>query len=242
MSAPSARLVLASDRSKAAKLDPAQPLTIGRASGNRLCLASHGQVSDHHAVVRFSRSQGWLVCDWQSRDGTFLEGQRVQHCRRLEDGDEIRLGPEGPLLLFELQPSAPAVLQAVAAPAAAPAQPPAPAPTRPPTSVEVDGQRVAVATIRSAAVQSLPEHPHIFSWWLLLCLGGLLLLPFPLLFWPLQLAALAAWILLGSRKQHRLVLVLRDGRALRHNFANRRTALAHRNGIRKAIGQGPDAP
>jgi hypothetical protein len=239
MSAPAARLVLASDRSKAAPLDPAQPLTIGRARGNRLCLASHGQVSDHHAVVRFSRSQGWLVCDWQSRDGTFLEGQRLQHCRRLEDGDEIRLGPEGPLLRFELQ--AAATPPAATAPAA---RPPAPAPTpvRAPTSVEVDGQSVAVATIRSAAVQSLPEHPHIFSWWLLLCLGGLLLLPFPLLFWPLQLAALAGWILLGSRKQHQLVLVLRDGRALRHSFANRRTALAHRNGIRKAIGQGADAP
>ncbi len=240
MSAPAARLVLASDPSKAAPLDPAQPLTIGRANGNRLRLASHGQVSDHHAVVRFSRSQGWLVCDWQSRDGTFLEGQRLQHCRRLEDGDEIQLGPGGPVLRFELLAAA---SRPAAAPAAAP-QPAAPIPTpaRAPTSVEVDGQSVAVATIRSAAVQSLPQHPHIFSWWLLLCLGGLLLLPFPLLFWPLQLAALAGWILLGSRKQHRLVLVLRDGRALRHSFANRRTALAHRNGIRKAIGQEADGP
>jgi hypothetical protein len=226
--------VLASDRRKTAPLDPAQPLTIGRASGNRLCLASLSPVSDHHAVVRFSRSQGWLVCDWQSRDGTFLEGQRVQHCRRLEDGDEIRLGPDGPVLLFELQVSAAAAVPAAAAPA--------PAPVRPPTSVEVDGQTVPVAMVRSAAVQSLPQHPHIFSWWLLLCLGGLLLLPFPVLFWPLQVVALGGWILLGSRKQHRLVLVLRDGRALRHSFANRRTALAHRNGIRKAIGQGADAP
>ncbi|WP_398335781.1 FHA domain-containing protein [Vulcanococcus sp.] len=234
MSPPSARLVLASDRRKTAPLDPAQPLTIGRASGNRLCLASLSPVSDHHAVVRFSRSQGWLVCDWQSRDGTFLEGQRVQHCRRLEDGDEIRLGPDGPVLLFELQVSAAAAVPAAAAPA--------PAPVRPPTSVEVDGQTVPVAMVRSAAVQSLPQHPHIFSWWLLLCLGGLLLLPFPVLFWPLQVVALGGWILLGSRKQHRLVLVLRDGRALRHSFANRRTALAHRNGIRKAIGQGEDAP
>ena len=234
MSPPSARLVLASDRRKTAPLDPAQPLTIGRASGNRLCLASLSQVSDHHAVVRFSRSQGWLVCDWQSRDGTFLEGQRVQHCRRLEDGDEIRLGHDGPVLLFELQVSAAAAVPAAAAPA--------PAPVRPPTSVEVDGQTVPVAMVRSAAVQSLPQHPHIFSWWLLLCLGGLLLLPFPVLFWPLQVVALGGWILLGSRKQHRLVLVLRDGRALRHGFANRRTALAHRNGIRKAIGQGADAP
>jgi len=34
----------------------------------------------------------------------------------------------------------------------------------------------------------------------------------------------------------------RDGRALRHGFGNRRTALAHRNGIRKAIGQTVGAP
>ena len=102
----------------------------------------------------------------------------------------------------------------------------------------LEGQPLALAAIRSASVRSEALHPHIFSWWLLLCLGGLLLLPVPLLFWPLQLGALAGWILLGSRKQHSLVLELRDGRALRHRFANRRTALAHRNGIRRAIGQG----
>jgi hypothetical protein len=228
----SARLVLASDRSKVAPLDPAQPLTIGRAAANRLCLASQDGVSEHHAVVRFSRSQGWLVCNWQSSDGTFLEGRPVQRCRRLEDGDEIRLGLNGPVLLFEL---APAPEPRVAAPVA-PAAPAAP------RSIQVGESSVAVAEIRAAAVQSLPRHPHIFSWWLLLCLGGLLLLPFPLLFWPLQAAALAGWILLGSRKQHQLSVVLHDGRALRHGFANRRTALAHRNGIRRAIGQEPERP
>jgi hypothetical protein len=227
MSADEARLLLASDRRKAAPLDPAQPLTIGRAPANRLCLASQEGVSDHHAVVRFSRSQGWLVCDWQSSDGTFLEGQRVRQCRRLGDGDEIRLGLKGPVLVFELTRSS-ASGRAVAAPTA--------------TSIAVGEQSVAIAEIGSVAVQSLPEHPHIFSWWLLLCLGGLLLLPFPLVFWPLQAGALAAWILLGSRKQHQLVLVLRDGRAMRHGFANRRTALVHRNGIRKAIGQDPNTP
>ncbi len=226
----SARLVLASDRSKVAPLDPAQPLTIGRAAANRLCLASQDGVSEHHAVVRFSRSQGWLVCNWQSSDGTFLEGRPVQRCRRLEDGDEIRLGLNGPVLVFELAP-APEPVAAAPAATAAPAAP---------RSIQVGESSVAVAEIRSAAVQSLPRHPHIFSWWLLLCLGGLLLLPFPLLFWPLQAAALAGWILLGSRKQHQLSVVLHDGRALRHAFANRRTALAHRNGIRRAIGQEPE--
>ena len=238
MSTPAARLVLAADRRKVAPLDPAKPLTIGRAASNSLCLANQEGVSEHHAVVRFSRSQGWLVCNWQSSDGTYLEGRQVHQCKRLEHGDEIRLGRSGPVLVFESATSveaAPAV--ATAKPAVAPAvsAPPAGAPR----SISVGEQHVAVADIRSAAVQSLPLHPHIFSWWLLLCLGGLLLLPFPLLFWPLQAGALAGWILLGSRKQHELVLVLRDGRAVRHGFANRRTALAHRNGIRQAIGQDP---
>ncbi|MEY3545092.1 MAG: hypothetical protein RLZZ247_1249 [Cyanobacteriota bacterium] len=242
MSTPAARLVLAADRRKVAPLDPAKPLTIGRAASNSLCLANLEGVSDHHAVVRFSRSQGWLVCNWQSNDGTFLEGRQVHQCKRLENGDEIRLGRSGPVLVFE---SAGAVeMEAPPAPAAATAKPPvAPAatapPAAPPSSISVGEQHVAVADIRSAAVQSLPLHPHIFSWWLLLCLGGLLLLPFPLVFWPLQVGALAGWILLGSRKQHELVMVLRDGRAVRHGFANRRTALAHRNGIRQAIGQDP---
>jgi hypothetical protein len=238
MSSPSAWLQLAGDRRKVAPLDPAEPLTIGRAAANRLCLASLEGVSDHHAVVRFSRSQGWLVCDWQSSDGTFLEGKQVRQCRRLDDGDEIRLGRNGPVLVFECSASP-------APPAAAPPSP-APSVSAPPTasaprSISVGERQVTVAEIRSAAVQSLPQHPHIFSWWLLLCLGGLLLLPFPLLFWPLQVGALAGWLLLGSRKEHNLVLVLRDGRALRHGFANRRTAMAHRNGIRQAIGQGNTA-
>ncbi|MBV2350159.1 FHA domain-containing protein [Synechococcus sp. HK05] len=227
MSTPAARLVLAADRRKVAPLDPANPLTIGRAASNSLCLTNQEGVSEHHAVVRFSRSQGWLVCNWQSDDGTFLEGRQVHQCKRLEHGDEIRLGRNGPVLVFE---SAAAVKAAAA---------PAPVAAAAPRHISVGEQQVAVADIRSAAVQSLPLHPHIFSWWLLLCLGGLLLLPFPLVFWPLEAGALAGWILMGSRKQHALVLVLRDGRAIRHGFANRRTALAHRNGIRQAIGQAP---
>lgn len=225
MSAPTARLVLAANRRKVAPLDPSEPLTIGRDAANRLCLANQEGVSDHHAVVRFSRSQGWLVCDWQSSDGTYLEGRQVHQCRRLDDGDEIRLGRQGPVLVFECSTAA---------------SPPATA--TPPRSFSVGDHQVAAAEIRTASVHSLPRHPHIFSWWLLLCLGGLLLLPFPLLFWPLQAGALAGWILLGSRKQHNLTLVLRDGRALRHGFANRRTALAHRNGIRQVIGQDTAQP
>jgi len=47
--------------------------------------------------------------------------------------------------------------------------------------------------------------------------------------------------MLGSRQQHILQVDLRDGQARRHRFANRRTALAHRNGIRQATGSGTAA-
>ena len=209
-----ARLQLESNPAREAPLDPSIPVTIGRAPGNRLCLASEAGVSAHHAVVRFSSREGWVVFDWQSGDGTYLGGRRIERCRPLADGDRIQLGRSGPVLLFRLD-----------------------SPARPAASLDFDGRALPLASIQSARVTSAPHYPHIFSWWLLCCLGGLLLLPFPLLFWPLEIGALAGWILLGSRKEHTLQVVLHDGQALTHRFANRRTALAHCSGIRRAIGQ-----
>ena len=101
----------------------------------------------------------------------------------------------------------------------------------------MQGRSLPLDQILSAFVRSQARYPQIFSWWLLLSLGGLLLLPFPWLFWPLQVAALAGWILLGSLREHILVITLRDGMAYRHRFSSKATALAHRNGIRRAIGQ-----
>lgn len=281
---PSPRLVLQSDRSKVAPLDPGTPLTIGRSANNRLSLPREAAVSEHHAVVRYSAEQGWLICDWNSASGTFLNGLKVGHCRPLADGAAIQLGEGGPVLLFErgpasVQAAAPAQGAAAAptsvstpAPGSTPApvsqstpqargassaaggqSAPASRPDRPPmrpatqeerapgpSSLDFAGERLALDQILSVTVRSEPRHPHIFSWWLLLCLTSLLLLPFPLLFWILEISGLAGWIVLGSRKEHRLVVVLRNGLAYRRSFANRPTALSHRNGIRKALGQSPD--
>ena len=218
-----ASLVLRQDPTRVAGLDRSQPLTIGRAANNRLCLSSFELVAPHHAVVRFSRSHGWLVCDWGSPQGTWLEGRRFQQCRPLADGDEIQLGQQGPVLIFRQDAAA-------AKPAA-----------KTPATVEVGGRALAPARVRSAFVRSQPRYPQIFSWWALLCLGGLLLLPLPWLFWPWQIAAVVGWVVLGSRKQHTLVVTLGDGLAYRQSFASKTTALAHRNGIRQAIGQSLDA-
>ncbi len=239
-----ARLVLRQDPSKVAALDRSQPLTIGKAANNRLCLPGFEAVAANHAVVRFSRSHGWLVCDWGSPQGTLLEGRRFQQCRPLADGDEIQLGGQGPVLVFRLS--------------AASAAPTTPAPSGSRSSdrsgraraaarlsaaaaVEIGGRQLALDRVASAFVRSQPRYPQIFSWWALACLGGLLLLPVPWLFWPWEVAALVAWLVLGSRKEHTLVLTLRDGMAYRQNFASKATALAHRQGIRQAIGQSLDA-
>ncbi|MFM9104602.1 MAG: hypothetical protein ACKOPS_26135, partial [Cyanobium sp.] len=94
------------------------------------------------------------------------------------------------------------------------------------------------------AVLCAARFPHLFSWWVLLSVALLLLLPIRIgpvgIFWPLQIALLLAAVLLGSRKRHTLQVDLRDGRAHRHAFSNRRTALAHRNGIRQALSPAAD--
>jgi hypothetical protein len=187
------------------------------------------------------------VCDLGSANGTWLEGVRVRQCRPLGDGDEIRLGSSGPVLVFhcaqaqaQAQTPAPALAKAPApVPAAVVLSPAAVVrgPASDPSSIEIGDRCLRAAAIRSVRVESRSLHPHIFSWWLLISLGGLLLLPLPLLFWPLELLALVGWILLGARKEHLLEVVTHDGLAHRHRFRNRLTALAHRNGIRRAIGQ-----
>jgi hypothetical protein len=236
---PIALLQLRDAPDKCLRLNPAQPLTIGRASSNQLALPSEEAVSEHHAVVRFSRRHGWLVCEWQSREGTYLEGERVQRCRAIGDGDEIRLGRSGPVLVFRLRAAT-----TTPKPASPPSQarPAAAKPQRAPATVAIGGEAIRLDQIRTAVVQSEPLFPHIFSWWVLLSVALLLLLPVRIgpvwIFWPLELAALVGAVLLGSRKQHTLQVELRDGQARRHRFANRRTALSHRNGIREGIGEG----
>lgn len=243
---PQARLVLLRDPSKVAPLHPARPHTIGREANNLLSMPTTEGVAPHHAVVRFSRSHGWLVCDWGSPEGTWLEGQRIRHCRPLSDGDHIQLGQRGPVLVFQLQaqaaaPGSVAPTPVAAAPGSAgrsPAAARSPAAGRPAGApLAFAGRLIPLEQVRSAHVHSRARYPHSFSWWALISLAGLVLLPWPFLFWPLEIAALLAWILLGSRKEHVLIVTLRDGMAHRHSFANKITALSHRNGIRGAIGQ-----
>lgn len=76
-------------------LDSVWPLldseyTIGRAPSNAISIAD-GSVSSHHArIVR--TPEGFILEDLQSRNGTFINGEKVTEKRALSDGDLIRLG------------------------------------------------------------------------------------------------------------------------------------------------------
>jgi hypothetical protein len=217
-----ARLILRQDPGRAEPLDPRRPLAIGRDPANGFCLPDAPSLSRRHAEIHHDAATGgWRIRDLGSANGTFVGRERVGKAGRLlADGDAIRLGRRGPELLFRLEAE--------------------PRPAAAARHVEIGGEQLPLERIRSVTLRSRPRHPHMFSWWVLVSLAGLLLLPFPLLFWPLQAGALAVVLVFGLRREHTLVVVLQDGRARRRRFANRLTALSHCNGLRRAIGQSPE--
>ena len=53
----------------------------------------------------------WQVCDLNSANGTFVNGQRLRGCQILQTGDRIMLGQDGPIFVFEIQTEVPPVVQ-----------------------------------------------------------------------------------------------------------------------------------
>ena len=75
------------------QLDPARErVSIGRRTSNDVSLPWDGEVSRVHAEL--TRMGGyWVVCDeGMSRNGTFVNGERVRGRRRLRGGDAISVG------------------------------------------------------------------------------------------------------------------------------------------------------
>ncbi len=72
------------------ELDSAQ-LTIGRGGQNDIAIGSDEYASARHA--RFEpRQDGAWVQDLGSTNGTYLNGARLEHPRRLTEGDIVRVG------------------------------------------------------------------------------------------------------------------------------------------------------
>ena len=66
-------------------------LTLGSDAANDLALAADPTLSRLHAVLE-RYGAGWCVRDLDSRNGTFVNGQRVWRERPLRPGDELRVG------------------------------------------------------------------------------------------------------------------------------------------------------
>jgi predicted component of type VI protein secretion system len=73
-------------------LDGAEPLTIGRRTSSGVALEWDSRVSRTHAVIERVGGEWTLSDDGLSRNGTFVNGDRLHARRRLRDGDVIRLG------------------------------------------------------------------------------------------------------------------------------------------------------
>ncbi|HEY6759096.1 MAG TPA: FHA domain-containing protein [Baekduia sp.] len=69
-----------------------EQLTLGRATASAVALSWDGEVSRVHASLERLGDEWTLVDDGLSRNGSFVEGERVRGRRRLRDGDLIVLG------------------------------------------------------------------------------------------------------------------------------------------------------
>ena len=67
-------------------------ITIGRGPSNDVGLPWDGDVSRVHAELVRIADDWAVVDDGLSRNGTFVNGERVERRRRLRDGDELRCG------------------------------------------------------------------------------------------------------------------------------------------------------
>jgi pSer/pThr/pTyr-binding forkhead associated (FHA) protein len=66
--------------------------TLGRATQADICLAADAEVSRLHAAVEWIGTAWTIVDDGLSRNGTYVNGQRLAGRRRLHRGDKIRIG------------------------------------------------------------------------------------------------------------------------------------------------------
>ena len=65
--------------------------TVGRGKDNQVSVPDDGQMSRLHAVLE-RVGDSWIVRDLSSRNGTFVNGDRLAGDRPLRAGDEIRVG------------------------------------------------------------------------------------------------------------------------------------------------------
>jgi pSer/pThr/pTyr-binding forkhead associated (FHA) protein len=77
--------------------EASEELWVGRSASARLRLDFDEEVSSLHAQIEVVGAECTLVDDGLSRNGSFVNGERVGGRRRLRDGDVLRFGKTGVL-------------------------------------------------------------------------------------------------------------------------------------------------
>ncbi len=65
--------------------------TIGRDGNSGICVADK-YLSDRHAAIQYIENQGFYLFDFNSANGSFVNGEPVYQPIKLKDGDRIQLG------------------------------------------------------------------------------------------------------------------------------------------------------
>jgi pSer/pThr/pTyr-binding forkhead associated (FHA) protein len=73
-------------------LDDCQHATLGRRSSNDIVLSGDSEVSRTHAELELIGEEWTINDDGLSRNGTFVNGERITHRRRLTDRDVVIVG------------------------------------------------------------------------------------------------------------------------------------------------------
>ncbi|HZC13027.1 MAG TPA: AAA family ATPase, partial [Thermoleophilaceae bacterium] len=71
--------------------DERSPITIGRRPDNDIALSWDSEVSRRHAHLLHT-AEGWALVDDESRNGSYLNGERITRRGPLRDGDVFRFG------------------------------------------------------------------------------------------------------------------------------------------------------
>ncbi len=83
-------------------LSPDQEIAIGRDPSCQIVLdSSYGVVSRRHVAIRPLTTNSWLLCDLNSANGTYINGESLLGCRKLLVGDRFILGNKGPEFSFQ---------------------------------------------------------------------------------------------------------------------------------------------
>lgn len=124
-------------------------VTIGRDTSCDIVLdsAQAEKVSRRHCSIKAISDNAYQLCDLNSSNGSFLNGQRIQGCVPLKSGDRIRLSANGPEFQFQGTAAAETVIDQTPATQAALSQ-------TPPTQIGFTPQ----------SVQPAPTTESPFNW------------------------------------------------------------------------------